>query len=131
MLRRLKLLFIALALAGGVTPLLVPSPVYAIDPFEKSCASDAAKSSPLCKTTGEDPIGGKNGILYKVSRILSMVAGIGAVIVLIIGGFMHVTAGGDSTKVSNARRAIIGALVGLAVIALAQVFIALVINLVE
>jgi hypothetical protein len=131
MLQRLKLLCITLLLAVSTLPVLAPAAAYAIDPLSPACSSPAAKSSPACKTTGEDPVSGKNGILIKVARILSLVAGIGAVIVLMVGAFTYVTAGSDANKAAGARKTIIAALIGLVVIALTQVFIALIINLVE
>lgn len=52
--------------------------------------------------------------------ILSIVAGIAAVIAIIIAGFKYITSGGDSGKVANAKSTLIYALVGLVVAALAQ-----------
>lgn len=58
-----------------------------------------------------------------VINILSAVGGIIAVIMIIIGGFKFLTAGGDSNSVSSARNTIIYAIVGLIVIAFAQVIV--------
>jgi hypothetical protein len=129
--KRLKLIFASLALLFCLTPALVPATVYAdTDPFKTVCQQGGA-GTPACTASGNDPISGKNGILYKVSRILAVVAGIGAVIVIILGGFFYVTSGGDASKATNAKRAIIGAVIGLVVIAISQVFIAFVINAVQ
>jgi hypothetical protein len=130
MIRRLKLLCVTLGLGLCLVPALVPQPGYAYNPLADPCSSAAAKKSPACQTTGTDPISGKNGILYKVARILSLVAAIGAVIALILGGFSYITAAGDASKAAGARKTIYAALIGLLVIALAQAFIALVLNLV-
>ncbi|HSW66014.1 MAG TPA: hypothetical protein VLI54_02665 [Bacillota bacterium] len=132
MLRRLRTLILTLLVALSLSPaLLVASPVAAVNVFNPVCNSGAANESTACKTTGQDPIGGRNGILYKVAAILSIIAAIGAVIVIIIAGFMYVTSGGDANKAGSARKAIIGAVVGLVVIALANAFIAFVINIVK
>ena len=129
--KRLKLIFASLAVLFCLTPALVPATVYAdTDPFKTVCQQGGAGSAP-CTTTGNDPISGRNGILYKVSRILALIAAVGAVIVIIIGGFFYITSGGDASKASNAKRAILGAVIGLVVIALSQAFIAFVINAVQ
>jgi len=47
---------------------------------------------------------------------------------IIIGGFKYVTSGGDSTKISSAKSTIFYALIGLVVVALAQVIVRLVLT---
>jgi hypothetical protein len=104
----------------------------AFNPFPQDvCGSSSASNSSTCKTNGSDPITGRNGVLYKVSRAVALIAGIAAVIVIIVGGFMYITAGGDAGRAKNARSMIIGAIIGLIVIVLAEAFIALIINLVH
>lgn len=56
-------------------------------------------------------------------EILSIVAGIVAVIMIIISGLRYITSGGDSSKVAAAKSSLIYALVGLAVAALAQLLV--------
>lgn len=132
MLRRFRTLIVSLALVFGVaTPLLATTTAAAYNPFGKVCNNGAANDSVACKTTGDDPIGGKNGILYKVSLILSLIAAVGAVIIIIIGAFMYVVSAGDANKAANARRTMISAAIGLLVIGFAQGFIALIINIVK
>lgn len=48
-------------------------------------------------------------------------AGIVAVIVIIIAGFIFVTSNGDANKISRAKQAILGSVIGLVVIMLAFV----------
>lgn len=62
-------------------------------------------------------------VIETIINILSAVGGIIAVIMIIIGGFKFLTAGGDSNSVSSARNTIIYAIVGLIVIAFAQVIV--------
>jgi hypothetical protein len=61
-------------------------------------------------------------------NLLSWVVGIAAVMVIIFGGFRYVTSGGDSNKVSSAKNAILFAVVGLIVVAMAQVIVRFTIN---
>jgi Type IV secretion system pilin len=60
-------------------------------------------------------------------NLFSVVVGIIAVIMIIIGGFKYITSGGDSGKIGSAKSTIIYALVGLVIVALAQVIVRFVI----
>ena len=51
------------------------------------------------------------------------VVGIAAVVMIIIGGLRYVTSNGDSGQVGNAKNTILYAVVGLVVVALAQVIV--------
>lgn len=48
-----------------------------------------------------------------------LVAGITCVIVIVVGGFMFVTASGDASLIKKAREMIVGALIGLVVVIMA------------
>lgn len=58
-----------------------------------------------------------------IVNILSAVVGIVAVVMIIIGGFKYITSGGDSGNITSAKHTIIYALVGLIIVALAQVIV--------
>lgn len=64
-----------------------------------------------------------NSVLNTVVDLLSLLVGIIAVIMIIVSGFRYVTSGGDPGKVSGAKSALIYALIGLAIAALAQVLV--------
>lgn len=131
MFRRFKIILTSLALLLCMMPSAAAfaAPASGTDIFKGACQGTGS-SSPVCQTTGKDPITGKNGVLYKVNVVLALVAGVSAVVVFIIGGFLYVTAGGDAGKAKSARTAMISATVGLLVIGFAELFIALVINIV-
>ncbi len=134
MLRRLRTLAITLSLTLATFFVLGTQPVFAWNPFSSVCqaANGTGNNSTACQTNANsNPIGGTNGILFKVSLILSIIAAIGAVVVIIISGLSYVTSAGDSQKATKARHAIISAVIGLVVIALAQGLITLVINIVQ
>lgn len=61
-------------------------------------------------------------------RILSLVVGVAATIMIIISGLKYVTSGGDSGKAASAKTTLIYALVGLVIAALAQIIVAFVLN---
>ncbi|HET7640350.1 MAG TPA: hypothetical protein VFK47_16620, partial [Ktedonobacteraceae bacterium] len=64
----------------------------------------------------------------KASNIIATLAGIAAVIMVIISGFMYVTSGGDPSKVNNARATLLYSIVGVVVIVMARTIIVFVIN---
>src|ERR1700691_1844063 len=103
-------------------------PAYAFDPFG-FCNQAGAGNSAVCNgKSNTDPLTGTNGVILKITNIVAIVAGIAAVIILIIGGLRYVTSGGDSGSVASAKSTIIYALIGLVVIALAKTIIAYVVS---
>ncbi len=66
--------------------------------------------------------------LKTVVNIFSFIVGFAAVIMIIIGGFRYITSGGDSNATSGAKNTILYAIIGLVVVALAQVIVQFVIN---
>lgn len=86
------------------------------------CPLDAppeVRNSEFCKEQS-DPIGGKGGLVSDITDVVSVVAGIVAVVMIMVGGFKYITAGGDSSKVTSAKHTIIYALIGIIVVAMAQ-----------
>jgi Type IV secretion system pilin len=67
-------------------------------------------------------------ILLTVVNIFSVIVGIVAVVMIIYGGFRYITSGGESTNVSNAKNAILYAIIGLVIVALAQIIVRYVVN---
>lgn len=78
-------------------------------PDSANCTAD--DESTLSKTI-QDGIG-----------LVSIIVGIIAVIMIIIGGFRFIVSNGDSSKITSARNTIIYALVGLMLAALAQIIV--------
>lgn len=61
-----------------------------------------------------------NNLLKNALNILSVIIGVVAVIMIIIGGFRYITSAGDSARIGSAKNTIIYALIGLVIVALAQ-----------
>ena len=59
-------------------------------------------------------------IIRNVINIFSIVIGIVAVIMIMVGGFKYITAAGDSSNITSAKHTIVYAIIGLAVTALSQ-----------
>ncbi|HSX43540.1 MAG TPA: hypothetical protein VLF59_05660, partial [Candidatus Saccharimonadales bacterium] len=81
-----------------------------------------------CGQTGKDPVSGSGGILMKASLVIATLAGIAAVIILLVSGFNYIMSNGDASKAASARQAIIGAAVGLIIIMAAEGIIIFVIK---
>lgn len=64
-----------------------------------------------------------NNIIRLVINIFSLIVGVISVIMIIIGGLKYITSGGDSGNVSGAKNTILYAIIGLVVVALAQVIV--------
>lgn len=59
-------------------------------------------------------------VIAAIINILSIIVGIAAVIMIIIGGMKYVTSGGDSSSIASAKSTLIYAVVGLVITAFAQ-----------
>ena len=64
-----------------------------------------------------------HNIIVAVLDILSVIVGFVAVIMLVIAGLRFITAGSDSSAVAAARGSIVYALVGLIIVASAQIIV--------
>jgi len=126
-LRRLKLL-----LAGGLLLLcLTPAlPVYAAEEnvFQDACTVPGAADSEACKVSGANPITGTNGTIAKASRLIAYIAGVAAIIIMIVAGIMYILSSGDPQKVASAKNTFLYALIGLVVVVAAQTIIVFVLN---
>ncbi len=70
--------------------------------------------------TTDDPAGKVNDTIAFVINIFSIIVGVVAVIMIIIGGLKYITSNGDSNNVTSAKNTILYAIIGLVVVALAQ-----------
>ena len=84
-------------------------------------ADDCNESS----TVNDNSIG---RIASGIVNIFSLVVGAIAIIMIIYGGFRYITSGGDSGRVGNAKNTLIYAIVGLIIVALAQVIVHVILN---
>jgi hypothetical protein len=103
---------------------LSSGPVYA-SPFSGStgevCNGAAINGTGDCTSgTSSNSI---NGILKTVLEILSWAVGIIAVIMIIIAGLRYITSGGDANGVNGAKNAILYAIVGIVIVAMAQIIV--------
>ena len=122
-------------LPAAIAVLLMASPAAAFDLFGDACNSQnqQAQGSPTCQqasSEGSDTnnrVTGPKNIINTAANILALASGIGAVIMILIGAFKFVAAGGatpgqragDPNAIKSARSTITAAIIGLTVIALA------------
>lgn len=66
---------------------------------------------------------GINDVLAVTLNILSFVAGVIAVIMMVVAGIKFITSQGDSGAVSSARNTVIYALVGIVIVLLSQIIV--------
>ena len=62
-------------------------------------------------------------IIRRIVNLLSIIVGVVAVIMIIIGGFRYVTSGGSDASVTGAKNTILYAVIGLIIVALAQLIV--------
>ncbi len=88
-----------------------------IDNPESECPVDSGESG-----TRVDEI------IELVINVFSLVVGVVSVIMIIIGGLKYITSGGDSGNITGAKNTILYAIIGLVVVALAQVVVKFVLS---
>ena len=90
-----------------------------------------------CITAGADKTGSADSgtadekvtnIIKLVINTFSWVVGIISVIMIIIGGLKYITSGGEGTNITGAKNTILYAIIGLVVVALAQIVVQFVLS---
>ena len=62
-----------------------------------------------------------NKVIHSIINFLSIIVGVVAVIMIIIGGLRYITSGGSDTGVTSAKNTILYAIIGLIIVAFAQI----------
>jgi hypothetical protein len=92
--------------------------------------TDNPGSSASCSSNGESVTDKVNRILKRVVNFLSAIIGVVAVIMIIFGGFRYITSGGSDNTVTSAKNTILYAIIGLVIVALAQLLVRFVVKLI-
>lgn len=125
MIRRLvmALVLFTLLIGGAVQT------VYAYNPYSAVCGQSGASAASVCQSKSSgSPLTGSNGVIIKVTNLVAFVAGIAAVIILIVGAIRYITSGGDSGNIASAKNTVVFAIIGLVVIVLARTIVAFVVG---
>lgn len=136
MLQKIKNAMMAFVLpVAFVVPLAVGGAAGAValgncDDFNESLQQgvNAAAGENASCSAGSNSGGGLTNIAKTIVNYLSVIVGIVAVIMIIVGGFRYITSGGDSGNVSSAKNTLIYAIVGLIIVALAQFIVRFVLD---
>ena len=125
-----------------LTPALVPVAVHAASSVNNNVTGGLCSGvngstnsggtvslNPGTDTSGSDctsdPAAGDSlgTILSTVIKVFSIIVGVVSVIMIIVGGFKYITSGGNDSNVAGAKNTIMYALIGLVVVALAQIIV--------
>ena len=68
-------------------------------------------------------LGQFNRLIKRIINLLSVIVGVVAVIMIIVGGLRYITSGGSDTSVTSAKNTILYAIIGLIIVALAQILV--------
>lgn len=107
--QRLKSFAIILGLLLGVTSVMLPAPVGAINVFSGACQGN--NNAEVCKAKNDSI----NPLVQTIINTLLFAVGIIAVIMIIVGGIRYVTSNGDSSQIASAKNTIMYAVIGLIV----------------
>lgn len=116
--------FLALSIILNISLICTPAIVMADAKSQIKSGVNQASGGPA--TT--DPAATLNGTISSIINVLSSVIGVIAVIMIIVAGARYVTSGGNDTSVTAAKKTLLYALIGLVIVALAQVIVKFVIN---
>jgi hypothetical protein len=109
-------------LATLFLPVMALVPAYAANP--QTCGNSNTSKGQVLQGVGQSGSNcddaGVEGAISAVIRILSLIAGIAAIIMVVYAGLKYITSGGDASKIGTAKNTLIYALVGVAIAALAQ-----------
>lgn len=129
---RLRLAAISVLVALGLM-VVVPLPVAhaAWNPFGGIECGGRAQNSTVCADRSQtgDTISGVDGIIIRIANIMAAIGGMIAIIIIVLSGLRFVGSGGSSEDIAGARKALIYAIVGLVIIAIARLLVQLIISL--
>jgi hypothetical protein len=131
----LKKLTFSMSLMMFGALLVAPLSTVSAGPFDaarqeacRGAAFDNNANADDCADQGTAASEEVGATVQRIINILTIIVGIIAVIMIIVNGIRFITSGGDSNAVNSARNGILYAIIGLVVVALAQVIVRFVIN---
>ena len=130
MLQKIKLMLISLVSVFAIgAPLAVAGTAMAYSQADiNQCLAQGSNfqfdsATGQCVPTSVNDGTSLDSLIQKIVNILSVVVGIVAVIMIIVGGFRYVTSGGKQESVTSAKNTILYAIIGLVIVALAQIIV--------
>ena|SRR5665213_2826946 len=130
MIQKIKNKLVALAAVFlVVAPLAVPALASAQSPNPQAGVCTGATNLQVTTTPSQGDCTDTtsptkvNNLLTEIINVFSVVVGIVAVIMIIVAGFRYITSGGKQESVGNAKNTILYAIIGLVIVALAQIIV--------
>lgn len=140
MINKIKSILISLtAVITFALTAAIPATVMAVDCTSGAAVAPGTTNTCLCQGSNidfsangtQDCSEGATGVgklIRTIINVLSVIIGAVAVIMIIIGGFRYITSGGSAEGTKGARQTIVYAIVGLVIVALAQIIVHFVLN---
>jgi hypothetical protein len=125
---------LVLTVLGGLLMVPVAANAAALNCSQQGLTAKQQIQCGACGASGAtncDPGGAPKTLSDTIATIINIISIFGgalAVIMLIIGGFRYITSGGSPEATKGARNTIVYALIGLVIIATAQIIVHFVIN---
>jgi len=131
MIKKIKITLISIMAAFAlIAPVAAPVSVYAAegDLTQNLCSGTDLTLSGGGNCQDAEAESRVNETITLALNIFSSIVGIIAVVMIIVGGVKYITSQGESANVTSAKNTILYALVGLVVVALAQIIVRFVLN---
>jgi len=128
--------FSIIALLTFAVPVAVPLTVAAANNCNSSITQSVSTGASAAAGSGSNvdcsPVGTSGNVIgdtaNKIVNIFSIIVGAVAVIMIIYGGFRYITSGGSSERIGGAKNTLIYAIIGLVIVAVAQLIVHFVLN---
>jgi hypothetical protein len=91
-------------------------------------SGDVTNGASAADCNGNDAIDKINNLIQSIVNLLSAIVGFVAVVMIIVGGLRYITSGGNDTSVTGAKNTILYAIIGLIIVALAQLIVHFTLN---
>jgi hypothetical protein len=136
MIQKMKLMLLSLSsLIAFVAPAVVTATVSAQGPITPQSITGATCSGTSGDLAGTDTTACDqqnqstfNKYASLIINLLSVIIGFVAVVMILLGGFRYITSGGNSENVGKAKNTILYGIIGLVIVALAQIIVQFVLN---
>ncbi len=131
--KKINLMILAMALLGSFSFVFFTPVTARADSLFSGAKKEACAGTQLSgdATNADCSAGSETDLTNTIQKgidLISIVVGIIAVLMIIIGGIRFVVSNGDSNKVTTAKNTIVYALIGLILVALSQVIVKFVLS---
>lgn len=125
--KKLKIMLASFIAVFALAPVLTPAIATAQSPKDEICKGIGIAGG---GTSNCDPGNGPkvDDAVAGAINLLSIAVGVIAVIMVIIGGLKYIMSSGDSNNINSAKNTILYAIIGLVIVAFAQIIVKFVIN---